>query len=226
MSKLWQKNYELDQLVEKCTVGLDYQLDQHLLAADCVASLAHATMLEKIGILTTAELTALKKGLVAIIQASQSGSFPIRQADEDGHTAIENYLTAQTGAAGKKIHTGRSRNDQVIVATRLYARGFLLAFMKNGLTLVKNLLAFAEEHQWVPMPGRTHMQIAMPSSVGLWAGAYAEQLLDDLLLVRTAYEINNQSPLGSAASYGVPLPLDRELVAELLGFAKVQNNVL
>ncbi len=226
MGKLWQKNYDLDAQVEKFTVGLDYQLDQHLLAADCVASLAHATMLEKIGILTGEELTVLKKGLIEIIQAGRSGSFPIRQADEDGHTAIENYLTACTGDAGKKIHTGRSRNDQVIVATRLYARGFLLAFMKNGLTLVENLLAFAWEHQWVPMPGRTHMQIAMPSSVGLWAGAYAEQLLDDLLLVRTAYEINNQCPLGSAASYGVPLPLDRELVAELLGFAKVQNNVL
>lgn len=226
MGKLWQKNYDLDSLVEKFTVGLDFRLDQHLLNADCVASLAHATMLESIGILTTEELTALKKGLVEIIQAGQTGSFPIRQADEDGHTAIENYLTAQTGDAGKKIHTGRSRNDQVIVATRLYARGFLLVFMKNGLELVKNLLTFAEEYKQVPMAGRTHMQIAMPSSVGLWAGAYAEQILDDLLLVRTAYVINNQSPLGSAASYGVPLPLNRELVAELLGFAKVQNNVL
>lgn len=226
MGKLWQKNYDLDALVEKFTVGLDYQLDQHLLNADCVASLAHATMLESIGILTPEELGALKKGLVEIIQAGQTGSFPIRQTDEDGHTAIENYLTTHTGDAGKKIHTGRSRNDQVIVATRLYARGFLLDVMKNGLELVKNLLAFAEEYKQVPMPGRTHMQIAMPSSVGLWAGAYAEQILDDLLLVQTAYVINNQSPLGSAASYGVPLPLNRELVAELMGFAKVQNNVL
>ncbi len=226
MTKLWQKDYELDAFVEQFTVGRDFELDQHLLNADCVASLAHATMLETIGILTKEELAALKEGLVAIIRAHEQGAFPIARSDEDGHTAIENALTEKCGAAGKKIHTGRSRNDQVIVATRLYARSYLLALLEHGLTLVDNLLNFAEEHQKVPMPGRTHMQIAMPSSVGLWAGAYAEQLLDDLLLVENAYRINNQSPLGSAASYGVPLPLDRELVADLLGFAKVQNNVL
>lgn len=226
MAKLWQKDYELDAFVEQFTVGRDFELDQHLLKADCVASLAHATMLETIGILTKEELAALKEGLVAIIRAHEKGAFPITRSDEDGHTALENALTAKCGAAGKRIHTGRSRNDQVIVATRLYARGFLLALLEHGLTLVDNLLAFAAQHEKVPMPGRTHMQIAMPSSVGLWAGAYAEQLLDDLLLVENAYRINNQSPLGSAASYGVPLPLNRELVAELLGFAKVQNNVL
>lgn len=226
MAKLWQKDYELDAFVEQFTVGRDFELDQHLLKADCVASLAHATMLEKIGILTTEELTALKEGLTAIIRAHENEAFPITRNDEDGHTAIENALTEKYGAAGKKIHTGRSRNDQVIVATRLYARAFLLVLLEHGLTLVENLLVFADQHQKVPMPGRTHMQIAMPSSVGLWAGAYAEQLLDDLLLVKNAYRLNNQSPLGSAASYGVPLPLNRELVADLLGFAKVQNNVL
>ncbi|NLY90111.1 MAG: argininosuccinate lyase [Firmicutes bacterium] len=226
MGKLWHKNYELDAFVEKFTVGQDYKLDQRLLKADCVASLAHATMLAGIGLLTQEELASLKEGLVSIIKAHDSTGFPITQADEDGHTAIENALTARYGDAGKKIHTGRSRNDQVIVATRLYARAFLLTFLKNILQLVNTLLVFAEENKLVPMAGRTHMQIAMPSSVGLWAGAYAEQLLDDCQLVKTAYQLNNQSPLGSAASYGVPLPLNRELVAELLGFAKVQNNVL
>ncbi len=226
MGKLWHKNYELDAFVERFTVGRDFELDQYLLNADCVASLAHATMLESIEILTKEELTALREGLIAIIEAHQKEAFPITRAEEDGHTAIENYLTTHYGEAGKKIHTGRSRNDQVIVATRLYARDFLLTFIHHGLELVNNLLVFADQHQAVPMPGRTHMQIAMPSSVGLWAGAYAEQLLDDLLLAKTAYVINNQSPLGSAASYGVPLPLNRELVADLLGFAKVQNNVL
>ena len=226
MAKLWQKNYELDALVEKFTVGEDYQLDKHLLNADCVASTAHAVMLESIGIINKEELASLRKGLAEIIRKNEAGDFPITQADEDGHTAIENYLTTQIGEAGKKIHTGRSRNDQVIAATRLYARGFLFEFMHVCLELVNSLLAFADKHKNVPMPGRTHMQIAMPSSVGLWAGAYLEQILDDLLLVQTAYNINNQCPLGSAASYGVPLPLNREMVADLLGFAKVQNNVL
>ncbi|MGE5558863.1 MAG: argininosuccinate lyase [Bacillota bacterium] len=226
MTKLWHKNYELDALVEKFTVGMDFELDRNLINADCLASLAHATMLSSIGILTKEELESLKEGLVEIIRKNTAGGFPINLSDEDGHTAIENYLTASAGIAGKKIHTGRSRNDQVIAALRLYARGFMLEYAGHSLALAEKLLDFAKKHRDTPMPGRTHMQIAMPSSVGLWAGAYAEQLLDDLKLIRTAYEINNMCPLGSAASYGVPLPLNRELVADLLAFEDVQNNVL
>jgi argininosuccinate lyase len=226
VSKLWHKNYDLNEVVEKFTVGEDYLLDRRLVAADCVASAAHATMLGSIGILTAEEVKDLKRELVAIIALQEKGKFDIKQSDEDCHTAIENFLTEKLGDAGKKIHTGRSRNDQVIAALRLFARDFLFAFMDGLLSLIRALLAFAGKHAETPMPGRTHMQIAMPSSVGLWAGAFAEELTDDAALVETAFRLNDACPLGSAASYGVPLPIDRELVARLLGFGKLQNNVL
>jgi argininosuccinate lyase len=226
MSKLWQKGVALDRLVERFTVGGDYLLDQELVNADCLASMAHAAMLEKIGVLSTPERQALHEGLAEIVRRNQEGSFRVQAADEDCHTAIENYLVARLGDAGKKIHTGRSRNDQVIAALRLYGRAFLLEFQQAVLGLASTLLAFARRHARVPMPGRTHLQLAMPSSVGLWAAAFAEELLDDLLLAGAAYELNDACPLGSAASYGVPLPLDRELVAGLLAFGRVQNNVL
>jgi argininosuccinate lyase len=226
LSKLWEKGYALDKLIEEFTVGEDPILDQRLVAADCVSSLAHAGMLKQIGILNADEYEGLKKELSNIIQLNRDGNFPIRREDEDCHTAIENHLVENVGEAGKKIHTGRSRNDQIIAALRLYTRSFLLRFQSACLDLVQILVAFADQHKDVPMPGRTHLQIAMPSSVGLWAGAYAEELLDDLTLIETAYRLNNSCPLGSAASYGVPLPLDREMVAESLGFDRVQNNVL
>ncbi len=226
MSKLWEKTYTLDALIEAFTVGDDYLLDARLVNADCAASMAHAAMLAKIGILKPAELEDLKRGLAGIVALNEKGRFIIQRSDEDAHTAIENHLTAALGDAGKRIHTGRSRNDQVNVAIRLWAKGFLFEFQKACLALAERLLDFAMAHAKTPMPGRTHMQIAMPSSVGLWAGAYAEELLDDVRLARGAYALIDCCPLGSAASYGVPLPLDRELVASLLGFARVQNNVL
>ena len=226
MSKLWEKTYTLDALIEAFTVGDDYLLDARLVNADCVASMAHAVMLAKIGILKPAELEGLKRELSGIVALNEKGRFIIQRSDEDAHTAIENHLTAALGDAGKRIHTGRSRNDQVNVAIRLWAKGFLFEFQKACLALAARLLDLAQAHAKTPMPGRTHMQIAMPSSVGLWAGAYAEELLDDLRLARGAYSLIDSCPLGSAASYGVPLPLDRELVASLLGFARVQNNVL
>jgi len=226
MSKLWEKEYSLDKLIEEYTVGDDPQLDARLVNADCVASIAHATMLERIGILSAKELKGLRRELVEIIRRNDAGDFTIRVDEEDCHTAIENHLVQRLGEAGKKIHTGRSRNDQIIAALRLHARSALLSIQRSCLDLVGTLKGFAARHANVPMPGRTHMQIAMPSSVGLWAGAFAEELLDDLSLLEGAYDLNNLSPLGSAASYGVPLPLDRELVAELLGFRAVQNNVL
>lgn len=226
MAKLWEKNYTLNKVIEKFTVGEDYLLDAGLVNSDCIAGIAHAAMLNSIGILTEKEFNNLKKELINIIVLNSDGKFKITMEDEDGHTAIENHLIHVLGDTGKKIHTGRSRNDQVIAALRLYTKGFLLNFSDSCLNLAKTLVDFAHEYKNVPMPGRTHMQIAMPSSVGLWAAAYAEELLDDVKLVKTAYELNDMSPLGSAASYGVPLSLDREMVAELQGFKKVQNNVL
>jgi len=226
MSKLWDKGYELDRLIEQYTVGEDPLLDRRLVAADCLASMAHADMLARIGVLGREELAGLKRELARIPALLAAGEFQVAAADEDCHTAIENHLVARLGEAGKKIHTGRSRNDQVLAALRLYGRAFLLEFQQAVLGLSATLLAFARRHQLVPMPGRTHLQLAMPSSVGLWAAAWAEGLLDDLLLAEAAYQLNDACPLGSAASYGVPLALDREMVASLLAFGRVQNNVL
>ena len=226
MGKLWDKDYTLDEVIERFTVGNDYVLDQNLVNADCVASIAHSEMLSSIGILSDEEHRALRDELIAIVRENDRTGFTIAADEEDCHTSIENRLTAALGDTGKKIHTGRSRNDQVIVDLRLYGREFLLVYREACADLAETLVDCAERNSDVPMPGRTHMQIAMPSSVGLWAAAFAEQLLDDVLLLETAYQINNMSPLGSAASYGVPLPLDRELVARSLGFDKVQNNVL
>ncbi len=226
MGKIWEKTYTLDALTEAFTVGDDPLLDARLVNADCVASMAHAAMLASIGILSQEDRQALQRELAGIIALNDRGGFAISRADEDVHTAIENRLVAALGDAGKRIHTGRSRNDQVLAALRLWSRGFLFAFQKAALGLASRLLGFAERHARVPMPGRTHTQIAMPSSVGLWAAAYAEEVLDDAVLVRNAFGLLDCCPLGSAASYGVPLPSDREMMAELLGFARVQNNVL
>lgn len=226
MAKLWFKNYDLNELLEKFTVGNDYILDKNLVVSDCLCSIAHIHMLSEIGVLTKAEFKALKAALLEIIKLDREGKFEIKLSDEDCHTAIEGYLTAKLGEAGKKVHTGRSRNDQVLTATRFYAKTRILQIMDKALDLVDSLTAFAEKYKNVPMPGRTHMQIAMPSSVGLWGAAFAEELLDDIAFLKAAYDLNNRCPLGSAASYGVPLPLDRELTASLLGFAGIQNNVL
>jgi argininosuccinate lyase len=226
MAKLWEKTYSMHDLMEAFTVGEDPALDARLVNADCAASMAHAAMLRKIGILSSRDQESLQAELVRIIERNGRGEFVITRSDEDVHTAIENQLVAAVGDAGKRIHTGRSRNDQVLAALRLWSRGFLFSFQGAGLALVQRMLDFADEHARTPMPGRTHMQTAMPSSVGLWAAAYAEELLDDLSLSRHAFFLLDCSPLGSAASYGVPIPLDRELVAELLGFSRVQNNVL
>lgn len=226
MAKLWQKGYELDELIEEFTVGRDWELDRRLVGADCFGSAAQGRMLQRVGLLGEAEADALVEGLREILRLDGKGEFEIRREDEDCHTAIENFLTRRCGEAGKKIHTGRSRNDQVLTALRIYGRRALARVMEAGLSLVEKLASFAREHAGVPMPGRTHMQIAMPSSVGLWAGSFAEEILDDLALARGAMELLDRSPLGAAASYGTPLPLDRELSASLMGFASVQNNVL
>lgn len=226
MAKLWQKDYSIDSLMESFTVKNDYILDQELVIADCFASLSHARGLHKIGILNDDEISKLKEGLSEIIKLRQVGKFEISFHDEDCHTAIEGYLVKKYNEVGKKIHTGRSRNDQVQTALRLYMRESLLILTASVLDLIKALKDLAKENENVPMPGRTHTQIAMPSSVGLWAMSFCEELIDTVNYMLSFYPIADQSPLGSAASYGVPLPLDREYTAHIMGFSKVQNNVL
>jgi len=226
MGKLWDKGYALDAEVETFSTGDDPQLDVALIPWDCAGSAAHAKMLAKIGILTTDEAERLRTALAEIVRRAGRGEFAIKQDDEDVHTAVENDLVKTLGDLGKKLHTARSRNDQVLVDLRLYMRERLLVVAEAALALARTLLTLAEKHKEVPIPGRTHMQRAMPSSVGLWAAAFAESLLDDMISLRAAYQVADQCPLGSAASYGVSLPIDRQYTSDLLGFAKVQNNVL
>ena len=226
MGKLWQKGYSLNNLMEEFTVGRDFELDQNLVVSDCLASSAHGIMLNKIGILSNDDLESIQRGLKEIVELSVDKNFPITISDEDCHTAIENYLVSHIGNAGKKIHTGRSRNDQVLTCLRIYSRDFLYTFIKETVSLSGLMAEFAKKHEMTPMPGRTHMQIAMPSSVGLWAGAFAEEIADSVGMTKSVLDAIDQSPLGSAASYGVPIALDREMTASLMGFPKVQNNVL
>lgn len=226
MAKLWAKGYELDATVEAFTVGEDYVLDMELVRWDCTGSIAHAAMLQSIGVLTDEEFGQLKGRLNEIIGLYESGEFVLKAEDEDVHTAVEGDLTRALGEVGKKLHTARSRNDQVVLDLRLYMRDKLLALADAAAEVVSVLLDFAEKHKDVPLVGRTHFQRAMPSSAGLWAGAFAESLLDDIGLLRAAYKIADQCPLGSAASYGVNLNIDRQMVSDALGFARVQNNVL
>jgi len=224
-TKLWQKGYAVHPLVEEYLTG-DVSFDNRLIEADVLGSIAHARMLGKIGLLTGEEVAALTKELAHIVELAEAGQFVVTTADEDVHTKIENHLSATVGEAGGRIHTARSRNDQVLVDLRLFTRVELTALMDALLDTVAALTDYAERGKNIPMPGYTHMQRAMLSSVGLWIAGFAEALLDDLQMLRTAYAINDQSPLGSAASYGVPFDIDRQYVADLLGFAKVQRNVL
>jgi len=226
MAKLWDKGYSIDPEIERFTVGEDHLLDRDLVRADLVGSAAHAAMLAKIGVLTAKERDRLIGGLRQVLAGFEAGKFAIRPDQEDVHTAVEEYLTKKLGDLGKKLHTGRSRNDQVLLDLRLYGKERLHAISERVIAMARALAVFAKAHELVPMPGRTHMQIAMPSSLGLWAGAWAEAMLDDLELVKAAHTLADQSPLGSGAAYGSALPLDRAMVARLLGFAKVQNNVL
>lgn len=226
MAKLWDKGYDLDPVIERFTVGRDYLLDRRLISADAIASIAHARMLAAIGILTDTEAENLCASLREIAAGGAAGSFRVDRSDEDGHTAIESWLTDRLGDLGKKIHTGRSRNDQVLASTRLYAREGVLAVRAALHASAGALLDLAERETFTPMPGRTHLQPAMPSTIGLWSASCAELLLDDDTLLQTAYALLNRSPLGAAAGYGVPLPLDRERVAAELGFREVHHNVI
>ncbi|MCL4552628.1 MAG: argininosuccinate lyase [Candidatus Marsarchaeota archaeon] len=226
MPKLWQKDYELNKQAEEFEVGADIYLDNRLASYDVYGSIAHAKMLNSIGILTDEDFKALQTGLLEILRLEAAGEFRLCPGDEDIHSKIENYLVAQVGVPGKKIHTGRSRNDQSLLDMRLFAKDYLLRVDDCLLDLAQELASFAQAHKDLPMPGYTHMQRAMISSAGLWASSFAESLLDDLQLLDAAYRLTDRCPLGSAASYGVSLPIDRRLVSDLLGFSKVQNNVL
>lgn len=212
------------------TAGRDVELDHALITVDCIGTAAHVTMLSKMPVkpklITAAECGRVTAELVEIIRLAQQNRFKIRLADQDVHLAVERTLTNQLGDLGKKIHTGRSRNDQVAVDLRLYTREQILETLEEAAALAAALTAFGKKHEAVPMVGRTHMQPGMPSSVGLWATAHAESLLDDSVALLNAYRLNDQCPLGSAASYGVPLPIDRELTAKLLGFSRPTHNVL
>ena len=225
--KVWHKGGPLlDKRIESFTAGRDPELDQLLVRWDCLASIAHAKMLSAVGVLSGAEFKRLRKALLGIIRQDEKGAFRIRVEDEDVHSKVENALTKKLGDLGKKLHTGRSRNDQVIADLRLYSKDRLLAAEELVVKTARELALFAKRNEFVPMPGYTHMQRAMPSSVGLWAGAFAESILDDLQLLKTAYRLNDQNPLGSAAGYGISIKIDRALTTRLLGFGKIQNNAL
>jgi argininosuccinate lyase len=226
VTKLWDKGYALDPRVERFEISDDLVYDRRLIVPDVLGSIAHAAGLVKAGLLDAATFQALHAELARIAALTAAGEFTLDAGDEDVHTKIEGWLTAALGEAGKRIHTGRSRNDQVIVDLRIYTRAAVLPVYTAVLDACEALLDLAARHRLTPMPGYTHMQRAMLSSVGVWAGAYLESLLDDLTLLDAAVALSDQCPLGSAASYGVGLPLDRQYVADLLGFAKVQSNVL
>lgn len=226
MKKLWEKNYTQDKLAEAYCFGDTVVLDNKLVTYDVLGSVAHAKMLVGIGIIKDEEFVRLKNCLLQIIELKNSDQFKVDLGDEDVHTKVENYLIEKLGDLGKKIHTGRSRNDQVLLDLRLYTKESIFYIATSCLNLIKTYLTFGEKYEFVPMPGYTHMQKAMPSSIGMWAGSFAESLLDDLELLKSAFIHNDQSPLGSGAAYGVSLPIDRELTSKLLGFAKVQQNCL
>lgn len=226
MKKLWQKDYKLNETIETFETKGDLLLDQKLVKSDVIGSLAHAMGLEKIGILSEEELLDLKKGLKEILELNHSGKFILQPGEEDIHTKIENYLTDLYGDVGKKIHTGRSRNDQVLTAIRLFTKNQIFSIWEQLLELIKSLIIFSKQHENEIIVGYTHMQKAMPSTVGMWSSALAEGLLDSIILLKSAYQINNQSPLGSAAGYGIPLEIDRKYTAKLLGFKNVQINSL
>jgi argininosuccinate lyase len=221
---------EIEDDVLRFTAGRDPELDLELAEWDCIGTAAHVTMLSRMPVkppvLSAAEAARVKQTLAGILGQVRSGAFRISGRDQDVHLAIERVLTRTLGDTGKKVHTGRSRNDQVAVDLRLYAKANLLECLRETAALADGLLALATKHRAVPMVGRTHLQPAMPSSVGLWASAYAERLLDDALLLRAAYDLNNRCPLGAAAGYGVALPIDRALTARLLDFAAPVHNVL
>jgi len=222
--KLWQIHDSLDSRVESFTTGLDPQLDHELIPYDCAASMAHVNMLSSIGIITMEEASDLKDKLHEIVELHSEGKFIIRPDQEDGHTAIEDYLVDKLGDTGKKVHTGRSRNDQVITAVRLFEIESLNRICQLTESLSEKFNEFGASWTNTPLPGYTHTRKAMPFTVGDWAFAFRDALKDDLTLIRATLDVLDQNPLGTGAGYGVPLPLDRRMTTELLGFSRVMEN--
>ena len=224
--KLWQKNTEVDKTVEKFTVGRDREMDFYLAKFDVLDSLAHTRMLESIGLLSASDLEEIQKELKNIFREIEAGNFQIEDHAEDVHSQVEFMLTDRIGEAGKKIHSGRSRNDQVLVDLKLFFRAEIEKMVTHAKELFETLISLSEKHKHVLLPGYTHLQVAMPSSFGLWFGAYAESLIDDLELMLAAWKITNKNPLGSAAGYGSSFPLNRTMTTELLGFEQLNYNVV
>lgn len=224
--KLWDKGFSTDKKIDHFTVGNDRELDLLLAKYDVIASKAHAKMLGKIGLLTDGETTDLVNALDVIADTIEKGTFTIEDSFEDMHSKIEFVLTEKLGDTGKKIHTARSRNDQVLVAMHLYLKSELQEIKSETITLFNLLMDLAEKHKEVMLPGYTHLQIAMPSSFGLWFSAYAESLIDDLYFIDAAYKVADQNPLGSAAGYGSSFNIDRTFTTEEMGFETMKFNVV
>ena len=226
MSTLWSKGTQATELVDAFTVGNDRILDLRLAKYDVLGSKAHIRMLESIGLLNSEELEILTEGLDAILAEIEKGDFILEDDVEDIHSQVELLLTRRLGDIGKKIHSGRSRNDQVLVDLKLFLKDEVLKLKEEVLALFSTLQKLSEEHRDVLLPGYTHGQVAMPSSFGLWFGAYAEALADDMYMLRGAYNVTDQNPLGSAAGYGSSFPLNRQMTTDLLGFASLDYNVV
>ena len=224
--KLWEKNFEINKEIERFTVGRDREMDLYLAKYDVLGSMAHITMLESIGLLGSDELPQLLDALKDIYALCERGEFRIEDDVEDVHSQVELLLTRRLGDMGKKIHSGRSRNDQVLVDLKLFTRHELIDIAAEVKSLFDELIAKSNQYRDVLMPGYTHLQIAMPSSFGLWFGAYAESLADDMLFLQAAYKMTNRNPLGSAAGYGSSFPLNRTMTTELLGFDSMDYNVV
>ncbi len=225
-AKIWAKNIDVDKRVENFTVGQDRELDIYLAAYDVLGSIAHIRMLEAVGLLQTDELPPLVDALKLIYAQIEAGNFTIDEGVEDVHSQVELLLTNRLGDLGKKIHSGRSRNDQVLLDLKLFARAELMEVVEGVSNLIETLIAQSNLYKDVLMPGYTHLQVAMPSSFGLWFGAYAESLADDLQVLLAAWKITNRNPLGSAAGYGSSFPLDRQMTTDLLGFDTMNYNVV
>ena len=226
MKPIWDKGKPVNEMIQRYTVGRDREMDMLLAKSDVIGSLAHITMLQSIGLLEADELKVLSGGLKDILDIIEKGEFTIEEGVEDVHSEVELLLTRKFGDMGKKIHSGRSRNDQVLVDLKLFTRDRLHSLVNSVKSLFDILIRQSERFKEVLLPGYTHLQIAMPSSFGLWFGAYAEALVDDMLQIQAAYRMVNRNPLGSAAGYGSSFPLDRQMTTDLLGFESMNYNVV
>ena len=226
MSKLWQKNSKVAASVESFTIGNDQAMDLYLAPYDVLGSIAHTTMLSEVGLLTADEQVQLKNALIDIYKSIETGDFALEEGVEDIHSQVEILLTQKLGDIGKKIHSARSRNDQVLVDLKLFLRAEIISLSKSVQSLFELLQSKSEAHKNDLLPGYTHLQLAMPSSFGLWMGAYAESLVDDMTMLQAAFTVVNKNPLGSAAGYGSSFPINRTRTTELLGFESLNYNVV